>query len=186
VVFGGSQGARFFSDSVPEAVAALPDELRSRLRITQQARPEDEARVKARYGELGVEAEVSPFFADLPSRIAAAHLVMSRSGASTVSEIAAIGRPAILVPYPYALDHDQAANAAALEAAAARHRPARRRASIPATIGALLSELLGDPARLIAMANAAQKAGRPNATALLADLVEAIASGRTVAAFKAR
>jgi UDP-N-acetylglucosamine--N-acetylmuramyl-(pentapeptide) pyrophosphoryl-undecaprenol N-acetylglucosamine transferase len=185
VVFGGSQGARFFSDSVPEAVAALPDELRSRLRITQQARPEDEARVKARYGELGVEAEVSPFFADLPSRIAAAHLVMSRSGASTVSEIAAIGRPAILVPYPYALDHDQAANAAALEAAGGAI--VRREQSLdPGTIGALLSELLGDPARLIAMANAAQNAGRPNATGLLADLVEAIASGRTVAAFKAR
>jgi len=184
VVFGGSQGARFFSDTVPEAIALLPETLRGRIEIVQQARPEDEARVKARYAELGVTAEVAPFFTDLPERIAAAHLVMSRSGASTVSEIAAIGRPAIFVPYPHALDHDQAANAAALEAAGGAL--VRRQDTLDAqSTSALFSELLGDADRLSAMATAALKAGKPEATALLADLVEAIASGQTAARFKA-
>ncbi|TIV68384.1 MAG: UDP-N-acetylglucosamine--N-acetylmuramyl-(pentapeptide) pyrophosphoryl-undecaprenol N-acetylglucosamine transferase, partial [Mesorhizobium sp.] len=117
LVFGGSQGAQFFSDAVPAAVALLPQDLRRRLVITQQARAEDVARVKAAYAELGVDVQVSPFFTDMAARMAAAHLVMSRSGASTVSEIAVIGRPALLVPYPHALDHDQAANGAALAAA---------------------------------------------------------------------
>ncbi|MCI5074246.1 undecaprenyldiphospho-muramoylpentapeptide beta-N-acetylglucosaminyltransferase [Oricola sp.] len=184
VVFGGSQGARFFSDAVPDAIAQLPDDLRGRIEITQQARPEDEERVRARYAELGVTADVSPFFSDLPARVAAAHLVMSRSGASTVSEIAAIGRPAILVPYPYALDHDQAANAAALEAAGGAL--VRREQDLDAAkVSGLLVELLADPDRLSAMAEAARRAGKPEATALLADLVEAIASGRTAAEFKA-
>ncbi|MFZ2099619.1 MAG: undecaprenyldiphospho-muramoylpentapeptide beta-N-acetylglucosaminyltransferase [Oricola sp.] len=183
-VFGGSQGARFFSDSVPEAVALLPQDMRIRLRITQQARPEDEERVKARYAELGVAAEVSPFFTDLPERIAQAHLVISRSGASTVSEVAAIGRPAIFVPYPYALDHDQAANAAALEEAGGAL--VRREETLDAAaVAALIEDLLGDPERLQTMADAARGAGKPDATALLADLVEAIASGKSVAAFKA-
>jgi UDP-N-acetylglucosamine--N-acetylmuramyl-(pentapeptide) pyrophosphoryl-undecaprenol N-acetylglucosamine transferase len=185
VIFGGSQGARFFSDTVPEAVALMPADLRGRLEIVQQARPEDEERVKARYEELGVPAEVSPFFSDLPAMVAAAHLVMSRSGASTVSEIAAIGRPAILVPYPHALDHDQAANAAALEAAGGA-LVCRQDTLDAQAVADLFVELLGDPDRLQAMANAARKAGKPEATALLADLVEAIASGRTAAQFKAR
>ncbi|MFC6491308.1 glycosyltransferase, partial [Nitratireductor sp. GCM10026969] len=115
LVFGGSQGAQYFSQVVPEALRLLPEAARERLHVTQQARAEDEAAVRGAFAELGVEAEVSPFFADMAERIAAAHLVMSRSGASTVSEIAVIGRPALLVPYPHALDHDQAANAAALE-----------------------------------------------------------------------
>ncbi|MDZ7601232.1 MAG: UDP-N-acetylglucosamine--N-acetylmuramyl-(pentapeptide) pyrophosphoryl-undecaprenol N-acetylglucosamine transferase, partial [Hoeflea sp.] len=116
VVFGGSQGAQFFSDAIPSAIGLMPEALRARLELTQQARPEDEPHVRARLEEMGVKAEVSPFFTDMAARIAAAHLVISRSGASTVSEIAVIGRSAILVPYPYALDHDQAANAQALMA----------------------------------------------------------------------
>ena len=90
--------------------------MRKRLVVTQQARPEDEAAVKAAYEKLGIAAEVSPFFDNMAERIAASHFVISRAGASTVSEIAVIGRPRLLVPYPFALDHDQAANAAALEA----------------------------------------------------------------------
>jgi UDP-N-acetylglucosamine--N-acetylmuramyl-(pentapeptide) pyrophosphoryl-undecaprenol N-acetylglucosamine transferase len=89
LVFGGSQGAQFFSQAVPAAIALLPGELRARLHVTQQARAEDEAAVKAAYAGLGIAAEVSPFFTDMARRIAAAHLVVSRSGASTVSEIAA-------------------------------------------------------------------------------------------------
>ena len=115
-MFGGSQGAQFFSDVMPEAVSLLTARQRARLVLTQQARAEDIARVRAGFDALGVTVETSPFFGDMAARIASAHLVISRSGASTVSEVAVIGRPALFVPYPHALDHDQAANAAALAA----------------------------------------------------------------------
>lgn len=177
VVFGGSQGAQYFSKTFPEALARLPEAVRKRLVVTQQARPEDEADAKALYEGIRVKAEVSPFFSDLPKRIAEAHLVLARSGASTVSEIAAIGRPAILVPYPHALDHDQAANAAALEAQGGAM--VRKQASLDvATLGDLLADLVSSPDRLSEMAAAAARAGRPQATTLLADLTEAIASGQ--------
>ena len=176
LVFGGSQGARYFSDSVPEAVALLPAELRARLRIVQQARPEDEGRVTARYAEMGVSAEVAPFFSDLPGRMANAHLVLSRSGASTVNELGIIGRPAILVPLPHALDDDQGHNAKILvEAGGALML--RQPDITAASLAADLETLLSDPARLEAMARAALSTGRTNATQLLADLVEAIAAG---------
>ncbi|RVC58042.1 MAG: undecaprenyldiphospho-muramoylpentapeptide beta-N-acetylglucosaminyltransferase [Mesorhizobium sp.] len=183
LVFGGSQGAQFFSDAVPTAVGLLPEAQRKRLAITQQARAEDVARVKAAYGTLGVDAQVSPFFTDMAARIAAAHLVMSRSGASTVSEIAVIGRPALLVPYPHALDHDQAANAAALAAAGGAEVHPQSTLSA-GRIAALVGGLMGDPDRLSAMAAAARSAGKPNAARLLADLTEAIASKKTVSDFR--
>jgi UDP-N-acetylglucosamine--N-acetylmuramyl-(pentapeptide) pyrophosphoryl-undecaprenol N-acetylglucosamine transferase len=183
LVFGGSQGAQFFSDAVPGAVALLPETQRRRLVITQQARADDVARVKAAYASLGVRAEVSPFFTDMASRIAAAHLVISRSGASTVSEIAVIGRPALLVPYPYALDHDQAANAAALAGAGGAEVHPQSTLS-PERIGSLLGGLMDNPELLATMAAAAKSSGRPDAARLLADLTEAIASGKTVSDFR--
>lgn len=183
VVFGGSQGARFFSDMVPDAIAALPEHLRRRLHLTQQARAEDQARVTARYAELGVQADVSPFFADLPARMAAAHLVLARSGASTVLELSVIGRPSILVPLPYALDDDQGHNAQILvdaNAAIMRRQPTIDAQSLASDIAGLL----GDPAALAAMAAAARGIGRTNATQLLADLVEAIAAGISAEDYK--
>ena len=183
LVFGGSQGAQFFSDAVPAAVALLPEDQRRRLVVTQQARAEDADKVKAAYAGLGMEADVSPFFTDMAARIAAAHLVISRSGASTVSEISVIGRPALLVPYPHALDHDQAANAAAL--AAAGGAEVHPQSSLSAErIAGLVGTLMDDPAKLAVMAAAAKSAGKPDATRLLADLTEAIASGKSVAEFK--
>ncbi|MDX8467598.1 undecaprenyldiphospho-muramoylpentapeptide beta-N-acetylglucosaminyltransferase [Mesorhizobium sp. VK23B] len=179
LVFGGSQGAQFFSDAVPAAIALLTGAQRKRLIVTQQARAEDVARVKAAYANLGVDAQVSPFFTDMAARMAAAHLVMSRSGASTVSEIAVIGRPALLVPYPHALDHDQAANAEAL--AAAGGAEVHQQSTLSAKrIAALVGGLMEDPGRPTAMAAAARSAGKPDAARLLADLTEAIASGKTV------
>ena len=185
LVFGGSQGAQFFSQVVPEAVALLPDALRSRLRVTQQARPEDEAGVRAAYQRLGIAAEVSSFFADMARRIADAHFVISRSGASTVSEISVIGRPALLVPYPYALDHDQAANAAAIERAGGAEIVPQERLSAERLRG-ILDVAMNAPEKLSAMAAAARSVGRPNAAQLLADLTEAIASGETPSEFKRR
>jgi UDP-N-acetylglucosamine--N-acetylmuramyl-(pentapeptide) pyrophosphoryl-undecaprenol N-acetylglucosamine transferase len=183
LVFGGSQGAQFFSDAVPAAVALLPEARRKRLIVTQQARAEDADRVKAAYAALGVDAQVSPFFTDMAALLAAAHLVVSRSGASTVSEIAVIGRPALLVPYPHALDHDQAANAAALAAAGGAQVHPQSTLS-PERVAALIGDLMDDPEKLGAMAAAAKSAGKPDATQLLADLTEAIASGKSAAEFK--
>jgi UDP-N-acetylglucosamine--N-acetylmuramyl-(pentapeptide) pyrophosphoryl-undecaprenol N-acetylglucosamine transferase len=183
LVFGGSQGAQFFSEAVPPAIRALPEEARARLAVTQQARPEDEAAVRAAYAEMGVAAEVAPFFDDLAQRMAAAHLVVSRSGASTVSEIAVIGRPALLVPYPHALDHDQAANAAAL-AKAGGAEVHRQDSLSPERLSALIGAMMEDKARLLSMAAAARSAGKPDAARLLADLTEAIAGGVGVAEFR--
>ncbi len=178
LVFGGSQGAQFFSQAIPPAIATLPEAARRRLRVTQQARLEDEAGVRQAYAAMGVEAEVAPFFSDMAQRIAAAHLVISRAGASTVSEIGVIGRPALLVPYPYALDHDQATNAAALAAAGGAEVHPQAELSTE-TIAGLIQRFMDDPDRLSSMAAAAKSAGKPDATRLLADLAEAIASGRT-------
>src|SRR5262249_42120701 len=117
LAFGGSQGARIMADIVPPAIELVPLAMRARLAVTQQAREEDIARVRSAYERLGVAAEVELFFRDLPARRAASHIVISRAGASTVAELAAIGRPAILVPLPHALDQDQRANAGLLERA---------------------------------------------------------------------
>ena len=119
LVFGGSQGAASFSQVIPEAILSLPAPMRARLRIVQQCRPEDLERVRALYLQANIVAELAPFFADLPQRLAGAHLVIGRSGASTVAELATIGRPSILIPYPYAADDHQTANARAFEAAGA-------------------------------------------------------------------
>lgn len=183
LVFGGSQGAQFFSEAVPAAIALLPESQRKRLSVTQQARKEDADKVKAVYAALGIQADVSPFFNDMAQRMAAAQLVISRSGASTVSEISVIGRPALLVPYPYALDHDQAANAARLaEAGGGEVHP---QSTLSAQrIAGLLGAAMDDPARLSTMAAAAKSVGKADATRLLADLAEAIASKTPVSEFK--
>ncbi|MDN2566890.1 undecaprenyldiphospho-muramoylpentapeptide beta-N-acetylglucosaminyltransferase [Aquibium sp. A9E412] len=183
LVFGGSQGAQFFSQALPAALALLPARERARLAVTQQARPEDETALRAAYAELGVAAEISPFFSDMARRMAEAHLVIARAGASTVSEIAVIGRPALLVPYPHALDHDQAANAAALAAAGGAEVHAQAMLT-PERLAERLGTLINAPERLAAMAGAAQAAGRPQAAELLADLTEAIASGMPIDAIK--
>lgn len=181
-VFGGSQGARFFSEMMPEVVAHMPEALRARLRIVQQARPEDEARVKARYAELGVSAEVAPFFKDLPGRMAESHLVVARAGASTVLELTVIGRPSVLVPLPISLDDDQGHNAKILVDVDAALM--RRQNTITAeTLAGELTQLLSDPSRLAAMAAAARTLSRTDAQQRLADLVEAIAAGETAAQF---
>ncbi|MBT9371028.1 undecaprenyldiphospho-muramoylpentapeptide beta-N-acetylglucosaminyltransferase [Rhizobium sp. CSW-27] len=183
VVFGGSQGAQFFSGAVPTALALLPEALRKRIRLTQQARPEDRQQVEGCMGKLAMAADISPFFGDMAERIAAAHLVISRSGASTVSEISVIGRPAILVPYPYALDHDQAANAAALVSAGGADVVPQADLS-PERLAGMISAAMREPERLAAMADAARKVGRPDAASLLADLVVGIADGQGISKFR--
>lgn len=115
LVVGGSQGAHIFSDIVPKAIALLPEELRLRIRIDQQCRKEDVAQVRKAYQDLHLQADVQPFFNDMSVRLAAAHLVIGRAGASTISELCVAGRPAILVPLPSATDNHQYFNAQAVE-----------------------------------------------------------------------
>jgi UDP-N-acetylglucosamine--N-acetylmuramyl-(pentapeptide) pyrophosphoryl-undecaprenol N-acetylglucosamine transferase len=170
VAFGGSQGARIMSDIVPPAVERLEPHLQMRLSVVQQAREEDVTRVKDSYARAKVAAEVAPFFTDLPARIAASHLVVSRSGASTVAELAAIGRPAILVPLPHALDQDQSANAGVLERAGGALRLPQD-AFTPDRLAAEISTLASAPQKLVAMAAAARSQGATDAAERLADLV---------------
>ena len=170
LVFGGSQGAHVMSEIVPAAIGLMSADLRARLAVVQQARAEDLDAVRAVYSKLGVNAECAPFFAELPARLAAAHLVISRSGASTVAELSAIGRPAILVPLPNALDQDQFANAGVLEAAGGAIRIAQRDFT-PERLATEIMALAADSERLARMAAAAKSAGTIDAAERLADLV---------------
>jgi UDP-N-acetylglucosamine--N-acetylmuramyl-(pentapeptide) pyrophosphoryl-undecaprenol N-acetylglucosamine transferase len=175
LVFGGSQGAHVMAEIVPSAIARLHADLRARLSIVQQTRAEDLDTVRAAYARLGVATEIAPFFSDLPKRMVAAHLVISRSGASTVAEVSAIGRPAILVPLPHALDQDQFENAGILEAAGAGVRIEQREFT-PERLAAEITALSNDPARLAHMAQAAKSAGTIDAAERLADLVIKVAA----------
>jgi UDP-N-acetylglucosamine--N-acetylmuramyl-(pentapeptide) pyrophosphoryl-undecaprenol N-acetylglucosamine transferase len=174
LVFGGSQGARIMADIVPAAVELLPLAVRANLAITQQARAEDIERVRAIYARLGTPAEIAPFFADLPARIARSHLVVSRSGASTVAELAAIGRPGILVPLPHALDQDQLANATVLEQAGGAIR-IDQAAFTPDKLASEIACIVAEPERLAIMAQCARAAGAPDAADRLAELVLRVA-----------
>ena len=174
LVFGGSQGAALFSTVVPAAVAMLPDALRARLRIVQQARESETDAVARACRNAQVEAELAPFFTDLPARIAAAHLVIARAGASTVTELSAIGRPSILVPLAIAMDDHQTGNARALSDAGAALRIAEKDFTGEA-LAAALETVLTEPGRLAAMAAAAKGRVKPDAASALADLVDKIA-----------
>ena len=179
LVLGGSQGARVFSDVVPEAVGQLASGLRHRLRVAQQCRPEDVEGARRRYRELGVEAHLTAFFDDVPERLAVAHLLIARAGASTVAEITAVGRPAILVPYPSAVDDHQTANAHAMDEVGAGWLMPEE-AFAAETLAARLSALFELPATLEKTAASARAAGRAEAAARLADMVaELVPNGET-------
>lgn len=173
LVFGGSQGARVFSERVPAAVAMLPKPLQARLEIVQQCRPEDIDGVRRVYEGLGVKAELASFYKDMPLKIAAAHLVIARSGAGTVSELACIGRPAILVPLPHALDDNQTPNADALEKVGGGWRVAQK-VLTPEKLAEMLQTAFADPRDLARRARAALQLAKPDATKRLADLVESL------------
>jgi UDP-N-acetylglucosamine--N-acetylmuramyl-(pentapeptide) pyrophosphoryl-undecaprenol N-acetylglucosamine transferase len=178
VVFGGSQGARAFSELVPPAIAQLPEALRKRLQIVQQCRPEDLDGVAETYRAAHVNVDLQPFFTDLPERIAASHLVIGRSGASTVAELTVLGRPAILVPLPGALDADQKNNALVVEAAGGGWIVEQATIS-PPSLANRLASLFGDPATLSAASAAAKSLAQPSAVERLADLVEDAGRGKT-------
>ncbi|MBO0343697.1 undecaprenyldiphospho-muramoylpentapeptide beta-N-acetylglucosaminyltransferase [Roseibium sp. CAU 1637] len=179
LVFGGSQGARFFSDCVPSALGQLPLALKSRIHLVQQCRAEDLERVRAAYQACGVEANLHTFFQDMPARISNAHLVISRSGASTLSELTVIGRPSILVPLPGAIDQDQLANAQGL-AKVGGAWPVAQKDLTPERLCEDLVHLFDSPNILKTAADAALSQGKPDAVKRLADLVERVAAGEAI------
>ena len=177
LVLGGSLGARIFSDVVPDALRLLPQSLSARLSVVQQTRAEDLERVKTAYAAQAIDAELSPFFPDVAARLAAAHLVIARAGASTVAELAVAGRPSILVPLPKAIDDHQSANASALaDFGGAWLMPQPR--FTPAALAEQLATLLANPQRLANAATDARSQARADASARLADLVEARMAAR--------
>lgn len=173
LVLGGSQGARIFSDVIPEAVALLDEGDRKRLKLTQQCRPEDLDRVRAIYNNLGVDADLNDFFDDVPARVGGAHLMICRSGAGTVSEALAGGLPTIMVPYPFAADNHQFYNAEEVAEAGAGWLMAQDDFSAGA-LAARLKDLMTNPDTLAAASQAATNRAIPDAASRLADLVEDI------------
>ena len=177
VIFGGSQGARFLSEIVPAAIAKLEPSLRGRLRIAQQCRPEDLAQLEERYRDLDIDAEIAIFFSNLPTMIARSHLVICRSGATTVTELGVIGRPAILVPLPGAIDQDQRANAAAMVSAGGGWMFDEKALGVR-QLASEFEALLNDPTRLARAAAAAAATGQAAGAEAVADLIEEAAIGR--------
>jgi UDP-N-acetylglucosamine--N-acetylmuramyl-(pentapeptide) pyrophosphoryl-undecaprenol N-acetylglucosamine transferase len=171
LVFGGSQGARFFADALPPALALLPEEVRGRLFVVQQCRQEDLQRVEDAYQAMGVRAHLAAFFSNLPEEMAKAHLVIGRAGASTVAELTVMGRPAILVPLPHALDNDQLQNARRLAEAGGAWCMEQKDLT-PQVLADGLTGLFSAPHKLAEAAIAAKAQGRPAAVTDLADLVE--------------
>lgn len=177
LVIGGSQGARILSDVVPAGLAALPEAMRRNLRIAHQARPEDLERVNAAYDAAGLDAEVAPFFTDMPRRLTEAQLVIARAGASTVAELAVIGRPAILVPFAQATGDHQTANARGMvEAGGAILIP--EQALDAATLAGQVAAVLGTEGAAMRMSHGALSLGIPDAAERLAALVEELANKR--------
>ena len=174
LVMGGSQGARILSDVVPDALAALPHEVRSRLRVSHQAREEDMDRVRAAYAANGIEADVQTFFTDVPARMSEAQLVISRAGASSIADLTVIGRPSILIPYAAAAGDHQTANARGLvEAGAAILIPENRLDA--GSLSEQITTVLADERAAVQMSHAALAAGIPDAAERLAALVEDMA-----------
>jgi len=173
LVTGGSQGARVLSEIVPDGLAMLPPALRSRLQVTQQCRPEDLDAVRARYAEHDIPAELGTYFEDMHERLADTHLFIGRAGASTIAELTAVGRPAILIPLPIATDDHQAANTREIVKAGGA-RMIRQEKFTPKELAKQIQALAQNPASLGNAAHAAFNCGRPDATRDLADLVESL------------
>jgi UDP-N-acetylglucosamine--N-acetylmuramyl-(pentapeptide) pyrophosphoryl-undecaprenol N-acetylglucosamine transferase len=174
LVFGGSQGARAMSEIVPAALTRLPHEIKMRLSVVQQCRPEDIEEVRQTYARAEIRAELQTFFSDLPRRMAESHLVIARSGAGTVAELMAIGRPAILVPLPGALDDNQTPYADILAKAEAAWRVAQSSLT-PDYLAQMLVKIFADPLGLARMAAKAHALATPHAAQKLADAVDRIA-----------
>tara|TARA_Y100000815_G_scaffold19031_2_gene16382 strand:+ start:6 stop:911 length:906 start_codon:yes stop_codon:yes gene_type:complete len=173
LVTGGSQGASILSQVVPDGLALLPTHFRRRMQVTHQARPEDIDRVRQKYSEHGIPAEIATYLADMPEQLAWAHIVIARAGASTIAELTAAGRPAILVPYPSAADDHQTANAREMSEAGGA-RTIKQTSFTPTELAKQIQRLGLDTEGLEAAAVRAKSCGRPDAARDLANLVESV------------
>ena len=176
LVTGGSQGATVLSEVVPEGLGLLHPSLRRRLQIVQQCRPDDIDQVRVRYADLGIPAELMTYIEDMPDKLADAHLVVGRAGASTIAELTAAGRPAILIPYPAATDDHQTANARDMTKAGGA-RTIQQTNFTPSVLARQIEAMAADPVALNNAAARALSVGRPHAARDLADLVERIGNG---------
>jgi UDP-N-acetylglucosamine--N-acetylmuramyl-(pentapeptide) pyrophosphoryl-undecaprenol N-acetylglucosamine transferase len=176
LVTGGSQGATVLSKVVPAGLGMLQPSLRRRLQVVQQCRPEDIERVRGQYAELGIPAELMTYIEDMPEKLADAHLVVGRAGASTVAELSAAGRPAILIPFAAATDDHQTANAREMVKAGGA-RAIQESGFTPDVLARQIEALAMDPVALNNAAARALSVGRPHAARDLADLVERIGNG---------
>lgn len=173
LILGGSQGARIFSDVIPEAIKQLPDDLKQRITFSQQCRPEELDRTHAAYDEVGAHVQLRAFFDNVPDLLRETHLLIARSGASTVAEVSVAGRPSLLVPYPFATDNHQAANAKILaEAGGCWHMP--QSTASPDALAQLLIAVLADPKAMTQTATSAASFAIPDAAGRLADVVTAL------------
>ena len=177
LVIGGSQGARILSDVIPAAIADLPEDLRRNIRVAHQARDEDGERVAQFYAEAGIDAEVEPFFRDVPRRMSEAQMVISRAGASSIADISVIGRPSILIPYAAAAGDHQTANAKGLSQAGGAIVIPERKLAVDA-VSEQIASVLTNPQGATQMAQASLGQGLPDAPLNLADMVEELAKGR--------
>ena len=176
LVTGGSQGATVLGEVVPTGLGLLQPSLRRRLQVVQQCRPDDIERVRTQYAGLGIPAELLTYIEDMPEKLADAHLVIARAGASTIAELSAAGRPAILIPYPSATDDHQTVNAREMTTAGGA-RTIQQASFTPAVLARQIEALAMDPVALNNAAGRALSVGRPHAARDLADLVERIGNG---------
>jgi len=178
LITGGSQGASVLGEVVPEGLGMLQPSLRRRLQVVQQCRPDDIERVRKTYAELGIPAELTTYIEDMPDKLADAHLVIGRAGASSLAELTAAGRPAILIPYPAATDDHQTANAREITKAGGA-RTIQQTGFTPEVLARQIEALAMDPVALNNAAARAMSVGRPHAARDLADLVERVGEGLT-------
>ena len=176
LITGGSQGATVLATVVPEGLGLLQPSLRRRLQIVQQCRADDIERVRSRYAELGIPAELTTYIEDMPGKLADAHLVIGRAGASTIAELTAAGRPAILIPYPSATDDHQTWNAREMTRAGGA-RTVQQTDFTPEVLARQIEAMAADPLALNNAAARALSVGRPHAARDLADLVERVGDG---------
>ncbi len=176
LVTGGSQGASVLGQVVPSGLGLLDPSLRRRLQVVQQCRPDDIDAIRARYSELGIPADLMTYIGDMPQKLGDAHLVIGRAGASTIAELSAAGRPAILIPYPSATDDHQTVNARELVRAGGARMIAQSDFT-PETLARQIDALAADGEALANAAARSLSVGRPHAASDLADLAERIGGG---------
>lgn len=176
LVTGGSQGATILGQVVPSGLGMLEPSLRHRLQVVQQCRPEDVEEIRARYSDLGIPAELMTYILDMPEKLADAHLMIGRAGASTIAELTAAGRPAILIPFGAATDDHQTANAREMTRAGGA-RTIKQDEFTPETLARQIEAITLDPQALANAAGRSLSVGRPHAARDLADLVERVGGG---------